>query len=83
MKVFVDMYTLYACNGTEVDRTYSAPKSVLRLEVDKGQELRSGILTCILDKPRAYIGRAYFSNIFYTPNITNLGYSNFGLILSS
>ena len=38
------IFTLYTCNGTEVDRTSSVPKSVLRLCVDKGQHLQSGIL---------------------------------------
>ena len=32
------------CNGNGVDRTFSVPKSFLRLRVDKGQGLRSGIL---------------------------------------
>ena len=32
------------CNGSDMDRTSSMPKSVLHLRVDKGQGLWSGIL---------------------------------------
>ena len=35
---------MYLCNGNGVDRTSRVPKSVLHLIVDKGQDLRSGIL---------------------------------------
>ena len=36
--------TDYLCHGNGMDWTSSMPKSVLRLRVDKGQGLRSGIL---------------------------------------
>ena len=32
-----------------------------------------------LDKPQSYTGQAYFLNILYVPNITNLRFFNLGL----
>ena len=37
----------------------------------------------ILDKPRAYTGRNYFSNIFYAPKIANLGFVDLVPMLTS
>ena len=36
----------------------------------------------IYDKPGAYIGRANFSNIFYTPNVANLGFWKIDLTIA-
>ena len=37
--------TGHVCNGTDMDRTFSVPMSVLHLLVDKGQGLQSRILS--------------------------------------
>ena len=46
-------------NGTEMNRTSSVPMSVLRLLVDKGQGLRSGILcfTSVVLPPKGMLSR--------------------------
>ena len=49
MKLFCREFAWFnRCNGTVLDRTSSMPMSVLRLLVDKGQALRSGILCVVL-----------------------------------
>ena len=45
-----DLCLQYICNGNDVDRTSSMPKSVLCLRVDKGQGLRSGIQELLILK---------------------------------